>query len=83
LIYIGTVNITLPDNLDLSTKDLTTALATQLYDIGKLTLGQAAHLAGYSKSTFMELLTIYKVSVFNYPAEDLEQDFENAKNYYS
>jgi hypothetical protein len=31
----------------------------------------------------MELLTIYKVSVFNYPAEDLEQDFENAKNYYS
>lgn len=78
-----TVNIALPDNLDLSAKEVTTALAAQLYDIGKLSLGQAANLAGYSKSTFMELLVNYKVSVFNYPAEDLDQDIENAKNYYS
>lgn len=78
-----TLNIALSDNLDLSAKEVTTALAAQLYDIGKLSLGQAAHLAGYSKSTFMELLAGYKVSIFNYPAEDLDQDFENAKNYYS
>lgn len=78
-----TLNIALPDNLDLSTKDITTALAAQLYNIGKLSLGQAAHLAGYSKLTFMELLANYKISVFNYSAEDLDQDFENAKNYYS
>lgn len=78
-----TLNIAIPDNLDLSAKEVTTALAAQLYDIGKLSLGQAAQLAGYSKSTFMELLSNYKVSVFNYPAEDLDQDFENAKHYYS
>ncbi|WP_017260234.1 UPF0175 family protein [Pedobacter arcticus] len=78
-----TLSIALPDNLDLSTKEVTTALAAQLYDIGKLSLGQAANLAGYSKATFMELLSNYKVSVFNYPAEELDQDFENAKNYYS
>ena len=78
-----TLNIAIPDNLDLSAKEVTTALAAQLYDIGKLSLGQAAQLAGYSKSTFMELLSNYKVSVFNYPAEDLDQDFENAKYYYS
>jgi response regulator RpfG family c-di-GMP phosphodiesterase len=34
-----TANITLSDNLNLSTKDVTTALAAQLYDIGKLSLG--------------------------------------------
>lgn len=78
-----TLTIELPDSIDLSAKEINTALAAQLYDIGKLSLGQAAQLAGYSKSTFMELLSNYKVSVFNYPAEDLDQDFENAKNYYS
>ena len=78
-----TLNIAIPDNLDLSAKEVTTALAAQLYNIGNLSLGQAEQLAGYSKSTFMELLSNYKVSVFNYPAEDLDQDFENAKHYYS
>ncbi|MFC5283186.1 UPF0175 family protein [Pedobacter alpinus] len=78
-----TLTIELPDSLDLSSKDINTALAAQLYDIGKLSLGQAADLAGYSKSTFMELLANYKVSVFNYAPEDLNQDLENAKNYYS
>ena len=78
-----TLTIELPDSLDLSSKDINTALAAQLYDIGKLSLGQAADLAGYSKFTFMELLANYKVSVFNYAPEDLNQDLENAKNYYS
>jgi len=78
-----TLTIELPDSLDLSSKEINTALAAQLYDIGKLSLGQAADLAGYSKSTFIELLVNYKVSIFNYPAADLNQDFENAKNYYS
>ena len=78
-----TLTIELPDSLDLSSKDINTALAAQLYDIGKLSLGQAADLAGYSKFTFMEILTKYKVSVFNYAPEDLNQDLENAKNYYS
>ena len=78
-----TLTIELPDSLDLSSKDINTALAAQLYDIGKLSLGQAADLAGYSKSTFMEILTNYKVSVFNYAPEDLNQDLGNAKNYYS
>lgn len=32
------------------------SLASKLYERGKLTLGQAAELAGYSKETFMQLL---------------------------
>jgi hypothetical protein len=32
-------------------------------------------MTGLSKRTFMELLGRYQVSVLNYPAEDIMQDF--------
>ncbi len=53
-------------------------LATQLYEQGKLSLGQAAELVGLTKRTFAELLGQYKVSLFNYPASDLPRDVKNA-----
>lgn len=59
------VEINILANLDITPKDLTTALATQLYEMVKLSLGQASELAGYSKSTFMELLGDYGVSWFS------------------
>jgi predicted HTH domain antitoxin len=49
-----------------------------LYEQGKLSLGQAAELAGLSKRTFAELLSKYNVSIFNHPASDLTRDIENA-----
>jgi len=57
-------------------------LATQLYEQGKLSLEQAAELAGYSKRTFMELLGNYNVSVFNYGEQELENDIRNAARYH-
>ncbi len=78
-----TLQINLPDNVDLTQQEALTALAAQLYEMGKLSLGQAADLAGYSKSTFMELLANYGVSIFNYPPEELDNDILNAKNYHS
>ena len=53
-------------------------LASQLYEQGKLSLGQAAELVGLTKRTFAELLGRYKVSIFNYPASDLFRDVKNA-----
>jgi predicted HTH domain antitoxin len=50
-------------------------LAVKLYEVGKVTLGQAAKLAGFSKRAFMEILGRYGVPVFNYSAEDLRQEF--------
>jgi hypothetical protein len=35
-------------------------------------------MTGFSKWAFMVLLGHYQVSVLNYPAEDILQDFENA-----
>ena len=76
------VTINIPESVDLSQKELVTMLAAQLYEMGKLSLGQAAKMAGYSKPTFMELLANYGVSVFNYPPDDLDNDLVNAKNYH-
>lgn len=73
-----TLTLHLPDSLDMTSKEVTMLLATRLYEQGKLSLGQAAEMAGYSKRTFMELLGDYGVSVFNYPAEDIARDAANA-----
>jgi predicted HTH domain antitoxin len=78
-----TLQINLPENLDLSDQEASTALAAQLYEMGKLSLGQAAELAGYSKATFMELLSNYGVSVFNHPADELDNDIANARGHHS
>lgn len=77
------LTIELPDNLDLTDKEVITALAAQLYEMGKLSMGQAAQLAGYSKRTFMELLANYGVSIFNFPASDLDNDIRNARGHHS
>ena len=77
-----TLTIEIPDSLDLDEKEAKTLLAAKLYEKGSLTLGQAATLAGYSKRVFMELLANYDVSIFNYPASEIENDLSNAKNYH-
>jgi predicted HTH domain antitoxin len=75
-----TLTFEIPDFLD--EKETKTFLAAKLYEKGTLSLGQAAEMADYSKRTFMELLGNYNVSVFNYSAEDLKKELEDAKNYH-
>ena len=73
-----TLTLNIPDNLDLDDREVAMLVATRLYEQGKLSLGQAAELVGLSKRTFAELLGKYNVSIFNYPASDLERDVQNA-----
>lgn len=73
-----TLTLNLPDSLDLDKSDLSMLIATKLYEQGKLSLGQAAELAGLTKRTFAELLAKYEVSIFNSPASDLAKDIANA-----
>ena len=49
-------------------------LAVKLYEVGKVTLGQAAKIAGYSKRAFLEVLDNQRIPVFNYSAEDLREE---------
>lgn len=73
--------ISLPESTDLEEKEVKMALAAKLYEMGKLSLGQAAELSGYSKETFMELLADYGVSFFNYTPDELSQDVKNAEGH--
>ena len=56
--------------------------ALKMFELGKLSSGKAAELAGLSRVGFFEACGRYKVSVFNYPADEVEdeiqRDFENA-----
>ena len=72
------LQIQLPDFINIDTQEIQMLLASKLYEKGVLSVGQAAQMADLSKRTFMELLGRYQVSVLNYPAEDIMQDFENA-----
>lgn len=76
-----TITINIPDTVDFDDKEALMAIASKLYEKGKLSLGQAAEIVGLSKRSFMEILGTYGVSVFNYPSSDLDQDVENAKSY--
>ncbi len=73
-----TLTLNVPDNLDVDNRDIAMLVSTQLYKEGKLSLGQAAEVAGLTKRTFVEILGSYNVSIFNFPASDLSNDVANA-----
>ncbi len=72
------VKLNIPENLDIKSAELAMIIASRLYEQGKLSLGQAAEVAGLTKRTFAELLGKYNVSIFNYPESDLSRDVANA-----
>jgi predicted HTH domain antitoxin len=54
-------------------------LALKLYEVGRLSCGEAAELAGYSKRTFLELIGKSGASAFDYPADEFASDRKNAR----
>ena len=73
-----TIQLNIPDSIDLKDYDLAMMVAAKLYEDCKLSLGQAAQVAGLTKETFMELLSRYGVSIFNDSVSDLHSDISNA-----
>ena len=76
-ILMKTVTVQIPDNVDVNDTDILIMLAAQLYEQGKLSLGQAAEMAMLTKRKFAESLGQYGVSLFNYPASELTIDIQN------
>lgn len=68
------LKIELPASL--SQEEAKLLLAVKLFELGKVTLGQAAKMAELSKRTFMEILGRYGVPVFNYGAEELRAEVD-------
>ena len=68
------LTLNIPENLNLNEKETKRFLAAKLYESGKLSLGQAADLAGMSKVAFSEILADFDVSLINYPPSDILRD---------
>lgn len=52
--------------------------AVKLFELGKLSSGRAAQLAGMTRVEFLLVLRQYQVSPFQMTAEELRQDVLNA-----
>jgi len=50
--------------------------ALKMFELGKVSSGKAAELAGMSRIEFLEACGRYKVSVFNYPPEEAEEEIK-------
>lgn len=59
-------------------RDLLMLAAVKLYQMGKLSSGRAAQLAGIPRVSFLQFLSRYDVPIFDLTHEELRQDFENA-----
>jgi predicted HTH domain antitoxin len=70
----GTLELDLPPGVNLSDAELKMILAAKLFDMGELSSGQAAKMAGISRREFLESVGKYGVSIFQYDADELEED---------
>lgn len=78
--------IEIPDEVLISLKetpsefsrDILMLAAVKLYQMGKLSSGRAAQLAGVSRVSFLQCLSRYDVPIFDLTGEELRSDFGNA-----
>ena len=70
----GTLELDLPQGVNLSDAELKMILAAKLFDMGELSSGQAAKMVGISRREFLESVGKYGVSIFQYDADELEED---------
>jgi len=60
-------------------RELKFLVAAKLYELGRISSGRAAELAGVSRVEFLSRLGRYRISVFNYPLEELEREIREAR----
>ncbi len=73
-----TIQLQIPDGVDLKDYDFSMIIASKLYEEAKLSAGQAAEMVGLSKRAFIEILGKYGVSVFSTSISDLKSEIANA-----
>ena len=56
-------------------------IAVKLYEMGRLSTGAAAALAGVPKSLFLTKLADYGVNTFDLSEEELQRDVANARRH--
>lgn len=59
-------------------KEMRIAAAVKWYELGKLSQGKAAEVAGLSRAAFIEALSRFKVSPMQYTAQELAAELADA-----
>lgn len=80
------IQLAVPDELTLVLQaeqanlaaEVSMAAAVKLYELGKLSAGAAAELAGIPKPLFLSRLVDYGVPNFDLTGEELQEDLKNA-----
>ena len=80
------VTVSLPDQAGVALKvapedlggELLLAAAMKLFELGRLSAGAAAELAGVPKPVFLSRQAEYGVTAFRQTPEDLKEELENA-----
>lgn len=79
-----TLTVSYPQDFELAVSTTTEELEAQvrlmaalkMFELGKLSSGKAAELAGMSRVEFYEMCGRYRVSILNYDPEDLESELK-------
>ncbi|MCI0391339.1 MAG: UPF0175 family protein [Acidobacteria bacterium] len=77
-----TINVELPESVFSAlrrapqefVKEMRIAAAVKWYELGELSQGKAAEVAGLTRAEFIDALARFRVSPFQYTAEELAED---------
>lgn len=71
---MNTAEVRIPLPPHLSPEEVRTLAAVKLFELQRVSLGQAAVLAGYSTRAFVDVLSRYDIPVINYAPQELEEE---------
>lgn len=59
-------------------REMRLAAAVKWYELGELSQGRAAEIAGVSRAEFIDALARFRVSLFQYSADELREELADA-----
>ena len=82
---MNTVTIELPESVFSAlrkeprefAKEMRVAAAVKWYELGEISQGKAAEIAGLNRAEFINILARYKVSPFQYTPEELAEEMDS------
>lgn len=60
------------------TQEMRVAAAVKWYELGQVSQGRAAEIAGLTRAGFIDALARYRVSPFQYTVEELAEEMRDA-----